>query len=65
MVTIGLCLSAILVNTSGFEWNKHDEKIYKRAEYVCSTDERYADSKCVYSFTKTEERVYRVICGEQ
>ena len=65
MVTIGMCLAAALINTSGFEWNKHDEKIYKRAEYVCATDSRYAENRCVTTFTKTEERVYRVICGVQ
>jgi len=65
MLEIGLCLAAILTNTSGFDWNKHDEKIFKRAQYVCGTDKRYDDTKCVRRFTKTKVRTYRVICGVQ
>jgi len=58
-----LCLAAVLINISGFDWDKHDKKIFKRAEYVCANDKRYEDTPCVRKFIKKEERVYNVICG--
>ena len=67
MVTIStslLCAATIFINMSGFDWNMHDQKILKRAEYVCGNDKRYEGSTCVKFFTKTEKQVYRVLCGE-
>jgi len=63
LTTALFCAATIFINTSGFDWNENDQKAINRATYVCGNDDRYEKFRCTKSFTKTEERVFRVICG--
>lgn len=58
-----ICAATIIINTSGDPWNEHDEKVMKRATYVCATNERYEDTPCLVKFYKKETRAYWAICG--
>ena len=59
------CAATILVNLSGDPWNKHDEKVRKRAVYVCANDPRYKDTPCLYKLVKTKPRSFQAFCGEE
>lgn len=58
-----LCAATLFINLTSDPWNAKDDKIYQRAKYVCSTDERYSHVPCVKSLTKHPNQHYSVICG--
>jgi hypothetical protein len=61
LVSIALnCPEPVIINNTS-EWNEVDEKSYQIATSRCA--EHYPDAPCLKSFYKTEENVYRALCG--
>lgn len=57
------CPEVIISNTSGYEWNEHDDKMLDYSEKRCYSI--YKNSPCLKTFEKYDERDYRAICGRQ
>lgn len=58
-----VCAATLWINLTKEPWNDHDKKIYRRAQHVCSSDDRYKETPCVKKFIKSDIRTYRVLCG--
>jgi hypothetical protein len=56
------CAPTVLDNRTEV-WSVTDQKSATSASERCSV--YYEDSPCLVRFTKTEENVYRAICGER
>lgn len=54
------CYQTVIENRTG-TWQEIDQKHLDQAKKRCG--EIYPDAPCVKKFIKTEEQVYRVICG--
>jgi len=63
MITLAaaVCAATLLVNKSTEKWVPHDMAVLTQSRVRCK--EMYPKQPCVVSFTKTEPRVYRAICG--
>lgn len=59
------CAAITIVNTSGLEWNDHDDKILEHSKKVCATNPKYSDTPCLKKFIKKEKRHYNAICGKE
>jgi hypothetical protein len=60
LMTMALCGKATIINDTK-EWTAIDEQSLATAKPRCA--ELYPEAPCLKIFHKTEENVYRVVCG--
>jgi len=54
-----ICAATILINLSGFPWNKNDMNVMKATKISCEKEYK----ECLKKFIKKGERNYNAICG--
>lgn len=55
------CLATLIINTTPYPWNTHDEYTMNSSKKVCI--EKYPEAPCLKKFIKKGERNYWAICG--